>query len=133
MTPDQIAALAATGESETLEFKETTGTRREATMTVCAFLNQGGGQVLFGVTRAGVVAGQQVSERTIEELSAELRQIDPPAFPTVERVPVYGDREVIVVSTSQGASRPYTYRGSAYHRVGKTNVDPIIKTARGLN
>ena len=31
-------------------------------------LNQGGGQVLFGVTRAGVVAGQQVSERTIEEL-----------------------------------------------------------------
>ena len=26
-------------------------------MTVCAFLNQGGGQVLFGVTRSGVVAG----------------------------------------------------------------------------
>ena len=49
MTLDQIATLAATGESETLEFKETTGTRREATMTVCAFLNQRGGQVLFGV------------------------------------------------------------------------------------
>ena len=83
-------------------------------MTVCAFLNQNGGQVLFGVTPAGVVAGQQVSERTIEELSAELRQIDPPAFPTVERVPVGGGRDVIVVSTAQGASRPYTYRGSAY-------------------
>ena len=46
---DQIAALFASGESETIEFKETTGTRREGTMTVCAFLNQGGGQVLFGV------------------------------------------------------------------------------------
>ena len=73
-------SLAATGESETLEFKETTGARREAAMTVCAFLNQRGGQALFGVTQTGVVSGQQVSERTIEELSAELRQIDPPAF-----------------------------------------------------
>ena len=119
---DQISALVTSGESETIEFKETTGTRREATMTVCAFLNQGGGQVLFGVTSAGVVVGQQVGERTIEDLSAELRLIDPPAFPTVERVPVDGDREVIVVSTSQGASRPYTYRGSAYRRVGNTTL-----------
>ena len=122
MTLDQITALTASGESETLEFKATTGTRREAAMTVCAFLNQRGGQVLFGVTDAGVVVGQQVSERTIEELSADLRQIDPPAFPTVERVPVEGGHEVIVVSTGQGASRPYTYRGSAYRRVGNTTL-----------
>ena len=108
MIIDQIAALAASGESETLEFKETTRTRREAAMTVCAFLNQRGGQMLFGVTEDGGVVGQQVSERTIEELSAELRRIEPPAFPNVERVPVDGGREVIVVSTAQGASRPYT-------------------------
>ncbi len=91
-------------------------------MTVCAFLNQGGGRVLFGVTTAGDVVGQQVRERTIEELSEEIRRIDPPAFPTVERVPVDGGREVIVVSTGQGASRPYTYRGSGYRRVGNTTV-----------
>ena len=88
MTPERISELAGAGESETLEFKETTGTRREGARTVCAFLNQRGGQVLFGVTRAGVAGGQQVSERTIEELSAELRQIDPPAFPAIERVRV---------------------------------------------
>ena len=122
MTTNQITTLAASGESETLEFKETTGTRREAARTACAFLNQSGGQVLFGVTRAGFVAGQQVSERTIEELSAELREIDPPAFPAVERVPVDGAREVIVVSTGQGASRPYAYRGIAYRRVGNTTL-----------
>ena len=122
MTPDQIEVLTASGESETLEFKETTGTRREATMTMCAFLNQDGGQVLFGVTETGAVVGQQVGERTIEELSAELGRIEPPAFPTVERVPVGGGRGVIVVSTAQGASRPYTYRGSAYRRVGNTTL-----------
>ena len=122
MNIDQLEALASGGESETLEFKETTGTRREATRTVCAFLNQHGGQVLFGVTETGTVIGQQVSERTIEGLSAELRQIDPPAFPRVERVPVGGDREAIAVSTGQGAWRPYTYRGSAYRRIGNTTL-----------
>ena len=77
MIIDQLAALAASGESETLEFKETTGTRREATMTVCAFLNQGGGQALFGVTLDGAVVGQQVSERTIEELKAKGLVVSP--------------------------------------------------------
>ena len=122
MKPVQITDMAVSGESEALEFKETTGKRREAAMTMCAFLNQSGGQVLFGVTPTGAVTGQQVSERTIEELSAELRRINPPAFPVVERVPMDGDREVIVVTAGQGASRPYTYRGSAYRRVGNTTV-----------
>ena len=122
MNTEQITTLTAAGESERLEFKETTGTRREAARTVCAFLNQEGGRVLFGVTRDGGVVGQQVGERTIEELSAELRQIDPPAFPTVERVPVDGGREVIVISTGRGPTRPYIYRGNAYRRVGNTTL-----------
>ena len=107
MDIDQVAQLVETGgESETLEFKKTTGTRREASRTVCAFLNQRGGQVLFGVTAVGVVAGQQVSDRTIEELSAELQRIDPPVFPTVERIHVSGNHEVIVVNVDQGTLRP---------------------------
>ena len=122
MTPEQITALAATGESETLEFKHTTGTRREAAQTVCAMLNQRGGYVLFGVTPTGDVAGQQVSERTIEEVSAEIQRIDPPAFPAVERIHVAGDFEVLAVRVSQGSARPYQYRGTAYRRVGNTTL-----------
>ncbi len=122
MTTEQITTLAASGESETLEFKETTGARRKAAMTLCAFLNQGGGQVLFGVKDDGSVVGQEVGERTIEDLSAEFRRIDPPAFPSIERVRVDEDREVIVVGTGQGASRPYTYRGAAYRRIGNTTL-----------
>ena len=122
MTLQWVKALAASGESETLEFKATTGTRGEATRTVCAFLNQDGGQVLFGVTPDGALVGQQVSDRTIEELSAELQRIEPQAFPTIKRVPADSGREVIVVSMDQGASRPYTYRGSAYRRVGNTTL-----------
>ncbi len=122
LTLEQIAGLSAYSESETLEFKETTGARREAAMTVCAFLNQRGGQVLFGVKDDGSIVGQQVGARTIEDMSAEFQRIDPPAFPSIERVSVDDEREVVVVSTSQGASRPYTYRGTAYRRVGNTTV-----------
>ena len=118
MTLEQITALAATGESETLEFKRTTGTRREAAQTVCAMLNQRGGHVLFGVTPTGGVTGQQVSERTLEEVSAQIQRIDPPAFPAVERIHIAGDLEVVAVRVSQGSARPYQYRGTAYRRVG---------------
>lgn len=122
MTPDQVAALVAAGESETLEFKTTTGTRREAAKTVCAMLNQRGGCVLFGVTPDGGVVGQQVGGRTLEDVSAELQRIEPPAFPAVERVPVTAGREVIVVGVSPGSTRPYVYQGAAYRRVGNTTL-----------
>ena len=45
MTPDQIQALVASGESETLGFKATTGTRREAAATIHTMLNQRGGHM----------------------------------------------------------------------------------------
>ena len=122
MNHEQIAILAASGESETREFKATTGTRRQATATICAMLNQRGGCVLFGVADGGRVVGQQVSERTIEHLSAEFNRIDPPAFPEVDRVQVSDDLEVISVRVGSGASRPYQYRGKAYLRVGNTTV-----------
>ena len=120
MTPDQIKVLVASGESETLEFKATTGTRRQAMATVCAMLNQNGGHVLFGVTPKGAVVGQQVSDRTIEEVSAEVQRIDPPAFPEIKRVRVSGNRAVIVAHVSPGPSPPYQYRGISYRRVGNT-------------
>ena len=109
MITEQIAALAVSGESEMSEFKATAGTRRKANNMVRALLNQRSGQELFGATQDGIVVGQQVSGRTVKELSAELQQINPLAFPTVERVSIDGGREVVVVNTSQGTSRPYTY------------------------
>ena len=123
MSVERIAGIVAAGESETLEFKSTTGTRREATRTVCAMLNQQGGQVLFGVTPDGHPVGQQVGERTIEEIGEELGRIDPPVFPTIERISVADGREVVAVTVNCGQARPYMYRGAAYRRVGNTTIE----------
>lgn len=121
ISSDQIATWAVAGESETLEFKRTTGQRREAVRTLCAMLNHRGGRVLFGVEAGGRVVGQQVSDRTLEEIAQEIREIEPPTFPGIERVVVGGGRQVIVVSVGAGASQPYSIRGQAYRRVGATN------------
>ena len=120
MTPDQIAEIVATGESDMLEYKSTTGTRREAAATVCAMLNQRGGLVFFGITADGHVAGQQASEQTVEKVSTEFRRIDPPAFPEIERVRLDGQLEVVVVRVGPGPSAPYRYRGVSWRRVGNT-------------
>ena len=61
MRPEQIATLAEAGESETLEFKATTGTRREAAATVCAMLNQRGGHEFL----RDFVAGLQPNVRSV--------------------------------------------------------------------
>ena len=66
----QINALVASGKSETLEFKITTGSRRGAAAIICAMSNQCRGQVLFGIIPDGVLVGQGVSERTLEDVSA---------------------------------------------------------------
>jgi ATP-dependent DNA helicase RecG len=121
MTPEQIAAWARSGESETLELKRTTGERREGVRTLCAMLNHRGGRVLFGVAPDGRVAGQQVSDHTIEELAQEIKELDPPAFPSVDRVDIGGGNEVLVVTVGHGPVRPYSYKGQAYRRVGNTS------------
>ena len=121
VTPERLAALAASGESETIEFKQTTRYRREAAVALCAFLNRQGGRVLFGVTPKGTVAGQNVGERTMAELSGEFGRIDPPAYPTFERVRVGSDREAIVVTVGPGSAKPYRYAGTAYLRAGNAN------------
>jgi ATP-dependent DNA helicase RecG len=121
IVPEWAASWLSVGESETLEFKRTTGQRREAARALCAMLNHRGGRVVFGIEADREVCGQYVSDRTIEEIAAEFREIDPPIFPSIERVSVGSGRELLIVSVSRGANRPYSYRGHAYRRVGNTS------------
>ncbi len=118
----EIEALAAAGESETLEFKRSKGQRGEGTKGLCAMLNHRGGRVLFGIEPNGKVDGQDVGDRTIEDISQEIGEIDPPVFPSIDRIPLASGREVLVVSNAAGQNQPYSYKGKAYRRVGNTNL-----------
>ena len=119
MNLQEVTELVSAGESERVEFKRTTGQRSEAAHTVCAMLNGLGGFVLFGVTDAGNITGQAVSVHTLEEVTQELRRIEPPAFPDIETVSLANGNTVIALRVP-GAGGPYTYDGRAYVRQGPT-------------
>jgi ATP-dependent DNA helicase RecG len=121
MSPEHLAEIASHGESEVLEFKESTGQRTEAAKTICAMLNHRGGRVLFGVSPDRRIVGQTLSDRSIEDVAGEIRQIDPPALPTIDRVLLSSGREVLVVGVGTGRSKPYMVRGKCYRRIGNTN------------
>jgi len=116
-----IETWARGGESETLELKRTTGERREAARTICAMLNHRGGRVIFGVEPDGRIIGQMVSDRTVEEVAQDLSEIEPPVFPSIERVDFTEGRQLLVVTAQPGSGQPYSYRGQAYRRVGNTS------------
>ena len=68
MTIGEIHDLVSGGESETIEFKRTTGQRTDGARTLCGMLNGMGGFVLFGVEDDGRVRGQEVTAKTMADL-----------------------------------------------------------------
>ena len=121
-----IKELAARGESEFLELKKSTGQRGEAAKTICGMLNRpqpNGRHVLFGVAPDGELVGQKVGDQTIEDVSAEIREIRPQISPRIDRVPVAKGREVIAVAVPAADKPPYTYKRTPYRRVGNTTSE----------
>jgi ATP-dependent DNA helicase RecG len=122
MTLAELHNLILAGESQTLEFKQTTGQRSRAMETLCAMLNGEGGRVVFGVTPEGKLVGQAIGENTIEQVANEIREISPVVVPDLEQVPVGGDRFAIVL-TVPGGGGPYCYRRKPFLRLGPTTSE----------
>lgn len=122
MTIDEVQRLAAQGESETLELKKSTAQLDRAGETLCGFLNGRGGTVLIGATSDGKLIGQDISDKTLQDLAAMLRQIEPPVTVGVDRVGVTGSkRELLVLRVQPPASgAPFAFAGRPYERVGNT-------------
>ena len=81
-----LHTLIAKGESLTLELKKSTAEKDRACRTLCAFANGGGGRLIFGVTPACKVVGQDVTDHTLEELAQEFKGFEPPLFPHLQRI-----------------------------------------------
>ena len=60
-------------ETETLEFKKSTGELKEAMHSICAILNKHQhGELYFGVKPDGTVVGQAVTEESLWEVSQKV-------------------------------------------------------------
>jgi len=130
---DGLVNLARQGESPTVEFKKSTAEKDRACRTLCAFANGQGGQLLFGITPAGKLAGQHVTDRTMEELAQEFQGFEPPLFPDMQRIQLETGLEIISLQVSHPANVPVSFRGVPYERVlNTTRVMPRANYQRLL-
>ena len=120
-----LRTLIAAGESLTLELKKSTAEKDRACRSLCALANGQGGQVVFGVTPAGKVVGQKVTDRTLEELAQEFQGFEPPLTPHLTRIAVASGGndaglQVLLVQVDRATQLPVTFRGVPYERVLNT-------------
>lgn len=109
-------------ESELIEFKTSTGERKEAVESICAILNKHTkGTLYFGIDDNGFVIGQkQISDSTKKDISRTISEmLEPKIVPTIEILNIEG-KEVIKVSF-YGNNRPYSVNGKYLIRIGTEN------------
>lgn len=118
MTLDELKKIVAQGESDTLELKKSTSLLPSASETTCAFLNGKGGIVLIGVTDAGKILGQNVTDHTRQEVANHISKLEPPAQAKldIEYVAIDDNKYVIAINIAAGNHKPYTYDGRAFMR-----------------
>nr|MBF0223052.1 putative DNA binding domain-containing protein [Desulfobulbaceae bacterium] len=117
----ELQQLVAKGESETLEFKKSTGQRTRIAETLCAFLNGKGGKVIIGVTDQGEIIGQTIGQGTLEGLYQEINKLEPAMVAETQKVELADHKVVLVLSVSEGQT-VYTFDGRPFMRQGPTTV-----------
>lgn len=103
-------------ESETVEFKKSTGELKEGIISISSMLNKNDSAVLyFGVLNNGDVIGQDVNEQTLRRISREIAEkIIPKITPTITLLNS-GNRSYIKVEV-EGKDKPYSAYGRYYIR-----------------
>jgi len=109
-------------ESDTLEFKESTGEWKEIIKTISAFANTKGGIIFVGINDKRKISGIQIGKRTFEDLTNKIKgNTDPKVFPEIS-VENIDRKNVILIKVKESKSKPVFAFDRAYRRVGKSTV-----------
>lgn len=119
-------------ENEVIEFKKTTGELKEGIISIVSILNKHqSGKLYFGIKDNGEIIGQDVSSKTLREVSKTISEnIEPKIYPTVNKIKIE-DKECILVEF-EGDDIPYLAYGRAYMRVGDEDRQLSAKEIRKL-
>ena len=104
-------------ETETIEYKKSTSELKEGIISIVAILNKhNSGELYFGIRNDGVAVGQQISEKTLRDVSQAISShIEPHIYPDISNV-VINNKDCIRVAF-EGDNVPYYAYGRAYLRV----------------
>jgi len=109
--------MKLSNETETVEYKKTTGELKEGVISIVSILNKhNGGKLYFGVKPDGTIVGQGVSDKTLRDISQAIyNHIEPQIFPDIRSVVI--DNKNCILVTFEGDNVPYFAYGRAYMRV----------------
>ena len=104
-------------ETETLEFKKSTGEVKAAMDDICAILNKHGkGKLIFGVKPNGDVCGQEVGSESLDDVAKKIKEaIEPTIYPSIYEEEI--DNKKCIVVNFKGKERPYSSYGRYFKRV----------------
>ena len=127
MSAEDLVKLIASGETESLELKESLN--ETFYKTISAFANTKGGVILLGVNNQGNIVGIESSTKFLEDLTNRIvNKLS--LYPEIETINIK-DRRVIVVRVAR-SGYPVSYEGRYYERVGNTTREMSPKKLRAL-
>lgn len=119
-TLDDINKLIVSdAETDSVEYKETTGQLERGMETLCAFLNKDGGTVLFGINDKKKVIGQEVADTTKRNIADAINRLEPAAAVQITYIPIPNSKKKVIVLHVEDSrrNRPFSYKGRPYMRV----------------
>lgn len=104
-------------ESETVELKTSTSELKEAIISIVAILNKhSSGKIIFGVSPKGKVLGQQISDKTMRDISQKIHNsIEPKIYPKINKKKI--ENKNIIIIEFLGNEPLYYAKDRAYIRV----------------
>jgi len=118
----KIKELIEIGESETVEFKKSTGEWKEIIKTISAFANKKGGVILVGVDKKKEVCGVAIGKGTIEDLTNKiLNNTEPKIYPEIG-IQSLNKKNIIYIKVDAYPYDVVLAFGKPFKRVGKNTV-----------
>lgn len=127
LTVQDIERMVHEDETRVLEVKQTTGEIVAGMQSGCAFLNTDGGWLLFGIHPTKLtILGQNVADKTRQDIAIEIRKFAPAIDLSAQYIPVPGREGMFVIAiyfpVSVNDRTPYTYDGRPYWKVENTTM-----------
>lgn len=117
-----LKEIVKTGESETVEFKKSTGEWKEIIETISAFANTRGGIILVGIDKEKRICGVSIGKGTIEDLTNKiLNNTEPKIYPEVS-IQSLDKKKIIYIKVEDYSYDVVLAFGKPFKRVGKNTV-----------
>ncbi len=113
MTEIELKNLIKDQESQTLEFKESTGEKREICETICAFVNSHGGQILVGIKNDGTLSKTTITEKSQTDITDLFINFKPKTTSLISfEIVVLDTFRILVITVKAGSTNKNSYKNT---------------------